>query len=42
MLWDKVDNKEDLAEVLTGSVCLLFGKVKALTVKLQVFSIQGE
>ena len=38
----KVDNKEDLADVLTDSVCLLFGKAETVTLKFQVFCVQGE
>lgn len=34
----KVHNKEDIADGLTDSVCLLFGGTKAVTVKFQVFS----
>lgn len=35
-------NKEDLTDELIDSVCLLCGKAKVVTVKSQVFSVQGE
>lgn len=38
----KVDDKEDLTDAFTDSVCLLLGKTKAVTVKFQGFSVQGE
>lgn len=38
----KVDDKEDLTDGFTDSVCLLLGKTKAVTVKFQGFSVQGE
>lgn len=38
----KVDDKEDLPDGFTDLVCLLFGKTKAVTVKFQGFSVQGE
>lgn len=38
----KADDKEDLADGFTDLVCLLFGKTRAVTVKFQGFSVQGE